>query len=106
MTAGATPYGGGVGTTPAWGGTAAGGGGGDAQVFRASFTDAASDIFVFNTGFGLADFSAVTVEMRNNTNDVIYPDLITFGVGDSVSIDLSSFRNPLLPGTWQVVMVG
>lgn len=103
----ATPFGGGNGDTPMWGGVGSGGGGGgDAQVFRSSFTDNTFDDYVFNTGFGLADFSAVTVAVRDNLNRVIYPDQITFGAGDSVTINLASFRNATLPGTWQVVMVG
>ena len=74
-----------------------------AKTFRTSFdnTDLLGGqiVVVHNLGYQL-----VMVQVSNNLNEVITPDLITLTSSTTVTIDLSSYG--VIPGTWNVFVRG
>jgi hypothetical protein len=81
-----------------------------AQVFRANLTEAGSDDFVINTGFGNGANVTVSITVRDNNNTAVQPDNITFdATPDQVTINLASYRDAnggTLPAGFQVLAVG
>lgn len=85
------------------------GGGGGAGVFRDTFVEAdlTGDDLVISTGLGLAANAVASVTVRDSNNNIIQPDLVTFdATPDQITINLASYRNPTLSGTYQVVVIG
>lgn len=83
---------------------------GGAQLFRADLTEAGSDDFVINTGFGNAANEVVDIVLRDDNNNIVLPDLVTFdAVVDQVTINLASYRaanGGTLPAGFRVLAVG
>lgn len=85
------------------------GGGGGAGVFRLDFVDGdlTGDDLVISTGLGLAANAAASVVVRNGSNVLIVPNNVTFdATPDQITINLASYRNPTLVGTYQVAVIG
>lgn len=85
-------------------------GGGGAQIFRANLTEAGSNDFVINTGFGNAANEVVSITVRDNNNEIVVPDSVTFDATlDQVTINLASYRaagGGTLPAGFRVLAVG
>ena len=85
-------------------------GGGGAQVFRSNLTEAGSDNFVINTGFGNGANEVVSITVRDNNNRMVDPDSVTFdATPDQVTINLASYRaanGGTLAAGFRVVAVG
>lgn len=83
---------------------------GSAQIFRANLTEAGSDNFVINTGFGNGANEVVSITIRDNNNQAVIPDSITFDATvDQVTINLASYRaqnGGTLPAGFRVLAVG
>jgi hypothetical protein len=85
--------------------TGGGGGGSNTAVYRNTFTNANLTNGILTVTHGL-NLSSVGYFIWDNTSKQIYPDDITLIDSNNLLVNLTSFSNPSLSGTWQIFVFG
>ena len=75
----------------------------NSRVYRDSFSSVELVAGILTVNHNL-NRQIVIVQVSNNVNQVIVPDLVTLTSTNTVTIDLSSYG--VIPGNWNVIVRG